>query len=90
VLTKREVQIKEKGMSLDLVNYFWLLTCLSKFWRHDQEKRKRMEERMAKLAKPAPACGAPNSVWCPGWPGGEVAALGNLCGDVAINHRTVR
>jgi hypothetical protein len=45
---------------------------------------------MAKSAKPAPACGALDSVRCPGWPGGEVAALGNLRGDVAINHRTVR
>jgi hypothetical protein len=44
VLTKREVQIKEKGMSLDLVNCFWLLTCLSKCWRHDQEKRKRWKK----------------------------------------------
>jgi hypothetical protein len=34
--------------------------------------------------------GAPDSVRWPGWPGGEVAALGNLRDDVAINHRTVR
>jgi hypothetical protein len=27
--------------------------------------------------------GAPDSVWCPGWPGGEVAALGKRRGDVA-------
>jgi hypothetical protein len=26
----------------------------------------------------------------PGWPGGELAALGNRRGDVAKNHRTVR
>jgi hypothetical protein len=36
------------------------------------------------------------SLWCtglsgaPGWPGGELAALGNRRGDVAKNHRTVR
>jgi hypothetical protein len=34
--------------------------------------------------------GAPDSVRCPGWPGGELATLGNRRGDVAINHRTVR
>jgi hypothetical protein len=34
--------------------------------------------------------GTPDSVRCPGWPGGEVAALGNRQGDVAINHRTIR
>jgi hypothetical protein len=55
-----------------------------------------MEERMAKSAKPAPACGATD---CPvvhrtvsgaqAGPGGELAALGNQRGDVAINHRTV-
>jgi hypothetical protein len=49
-----------------------------------------MEERMAKSAKPAPACGAPDSVRCPGWPDGEMAALGNRRGDVAINNRIVR
>jgi hypothetical protein len=30
------------------------------------------------------------TVRCLGWPGGEVAALGNWQGNVAINHRTVR
>jgi hypothetical protein len=34
--------------------------------------------------------GAPDSVRCPGWPGGKLDALGNRRGDVAINHRTVR
>jgi hypothetical protein len=34
--------------------------------------------------------GAPDSVRCPGWPGSELAALGNRRGDVAINHQTVR
>jgi hypothetical protein len=35
-----KMQIKEQGMSPDLVNYFWILTCLSKCKRHGQEKRK--------------------------------------------------
>jgi hypothetical protein len=34
--------------------------------------------------------GAPDSIRCSGWPGGEVSALGNRCVDVAINHGTVR
>jgi hypothetical protein len=34
--------------------------------------------------------GAPDSVRCPGWPGDELAALGNRRRDVAINHRTIR
>jgi hypothetical protein len=33
--------------------------------------------------------GAPDSVWCPGWPDGELAALRNRRGDMAINHWTV-
>jgi hypothetical protein len=33
--------------------------------------------------------GAPDSVRCPGWLGGELAALRNPRGDVAINHWTV-
>jgi hypothetical protein len=56
-----------------------------------------MEERMAKSAKPAPACGAPNCpvvhqtvFGAPGWLGGKLVALGNRWGDVAKNHRTVR
>jgi hypothetical protein len=48
-----------------------------------------MEERMAKSTKPAPACGAPDSVRCSGWPGSQLAALGNRHDDVAINHQTV-
>jgi hypothetical protein len=34
--------------------------------------------------------GAPDSVWCSAWLGGELATLGNRCGDMAINHRTIR
>jgi hypothetical protein len=34
--------------------------------------------------------GAPDCVWCPGWPGGKLVSLGIQRGDVAINHRTVR
>jgi hypothetical protein len=34
--------------------------------------------------------GAPDSVRCPSWPGGELAALENRWGDMAINHGTVR
>jgi hypothetical protein len=34
--------------------------------------------------------GAPDSVRCLGWPGGELTALRNRRGNVAINHRTVR
>jgi hypothetical protein len=49
-----------------------------------------MEKDWLSSVKTAPACGAPDSVRCPGWPGGELAALGNRRDDVAINHRTVR
>jgi hypothetical protein len=35
-----------------------------------------MEKEWLGSAKPAPACGAPVSVWCPGWPDSELAALG--------------
>jgi hypothetical protein len=31
-----------------------------------------LEKFWLSLAKPAPACGAPDSVWCPGWPGNEL------------------
>jgi adenylylsulfate kinase-like enzyme len=34
--------------------------------------------------------GAPDSVWCPGWPDDELADLKNRRGDVATNHRTVQ
>jgi hypothetical protein len=98
------VQIKEKGMSLDLVNCFWLLTCLSKCLRHDQEKRKSIREELAKSAKPAQPVVHRTVRWrtgqcpvahrtvsgAPGWPSGELAALGNRRGDVAKIHRTVR
>jgi hypothetical protein len=41
-----KMQIKEQGMSPDLVNCFWALTCLSKCYRHGQEKRKRAKEKV--------------------------------------------
>jgi hypothetical protein len=40
-----------------------------------KKREKRMEERMAKSAKPAPACGSPDSVQCPGWLSSELIAL---------------
>jgi hypothetical protein len=61
-----------------------------------EKREKGLKKEWLWLAKPALAWhtglsgGAPDNVRCPGWPDGEVAALGNLHGDVAINHRTVR
>jgi hypothetical protein len=49
-----------------------------------------MEKDWLGSAKTAPACGAPDNVWCPGWPNGELVALENRRDVVAINHRTVR
>jgi hypothetical protein len=65
--------------------------------RHSQENRKRNGEGLARFSQNNTSLwrtglsgGAPDSVRCPGWPGGELAALGNRRGNVAINHRTVR
>jgi hypothetical protein len=30
---------------------------------------------LSKTSQDALACGAPDSVWCPGWPSGELVAL---------------
>ena len=47
VLNVWEVQIKEQGMFLDLVNYFWILTCLSKCYKQYKEKKKGDGEELA-------------------------------------------
>jgi hypothetical protein len=48
-----------------------------------------IEEEVALISQTSTSL-AHRTVRCPGWPRGEVAALGNRRGDVAINHRTVR
>jgi hypothetical protein len=62
-----------------------------------KKREKGLRNKWLGSAKYAPGCartglsgGAPDSVRCPGWPDGELSALGNRRDEVAINHRTVR
>jgi hypothetical protein len=97
VLSSWEVQIKNQGMFLALVNCFWILIYLSKCWGHCQEKWKWIGEGLAEFSQTNTSLwctglsgGAPDSVRCPGWPTDELVALGKSEGAAAKNHRTVR
>jgi hypothetical protein len=58
VINGWEVQIKNQGMFLVLVNCFWVLTYLSKCLGHCQEKWKWIGEVLAKFSKIS------TSQWC--------------------------
>jgi hypothetical protein len=54
------------------------------------KKRERVEEEVVVISQTSTNLWRTGQCQVPGWPGGEVAALGNRWGDVAINHWTVR
>jgi hypothetical protein len=59
---------------------------LETYPRNKEKKWRRNGSVQPKQHQPV----AHRTVQCPGWPDGELAALGNRRGDVAKNHRTFR
>jgi hypothetical protein len=93
-----KVQIKNQGMFLALVNCFLdaniSLLVLGTMLRKVEKNWRKSWLSSAKLA---PACGAPDSVQCPGWSGDELVTLGNSPRmpqlkfiGLSVVHRTVR